>query len=96
MRFCDLFKPYSPEIHGDIEKYLEEHDGFQTDNLFQGSKYFFKIKDMELIVPKQTIIRMDQSPIPDLSYFVNSNYQLESMGRGIENMSLVGAEKGSV
>ena len=33
------------------------------------------------------------SPIPDIGYFVNSDYLLESRGHGRQNMSLMGAKK---
>ena len=46
MSFEDLFKPYSPEIKGDLETYLRKHDGTMADNFFHGLQYFFIIKDM--------------------------------------------------
>lgn len=94
MSFDDLFKPYSPEIRGDLEEYLRQHDGFSADNLFRGPEYFFIIKERGFIIPNVTCVRVDQSPIPDVGYFVNSDYLLESYGAGEYNMSLVGAEKG--
>jgi len=94
MNYYDLFKPYSPEIRGDLEAYLREHDGSSADNLFCGPEYFFVMKDKGWIVPNQTWIRVNQSPIPDISYLVNSEFMLESRGRGEENMSCVGAPKG--
>lgn len=96
MGFLDLFKPYSPEIRGNLEDYLLEHNGVISgaDNLFLGPKYFFILKDKGLIVPVTTWVRVDLSPAPDISYFVNRDFMLESQGRGIINMSCVGAEKG--
>ena len=94
MDFQDLFKPYSPEVRGDLEKYLIECDGGNAVNNFYGPEYFFKIKDKGFMVPEMTYIRVNQSPIPDLVYFVNSNFLLESRSIGEHNMSCVGAEKG--
>ena len=89
-----MVKPYSLEIRGDLEAYLREHDGSFADNLFYGSEYFFVIKDKGWIVPGATWIRVNQSPVPDISYVVNSDFMLESNGRGKENMSCVGATRG--
>lgn len=94
MDIRDLFKPYSPKIRGDLGEYLREHDGRSADNLFYGPKYFFIIKNKGWMVPNMTHIRVDQSPIPDISYFINSDYLLESRGHGHQNMSLMGAKKG--
>ena len=94
MDYNDLFKPYSPEIRGDLEEYLREHDGSCADNLFYGPDYFFVIKDKGIMIPEFTHIRVDQSPAPDVGYFVNSDYLLESRGHGQQNMSLMGAKEG--
>ncbi|MEN9626308.1 MAG: hypothetical protein RL557_636 [archaeon] len=94
MSFEDLFKPYSPQLRGELENYLREHDGTTADNLFHGPEYFFIIRDRGFLIPGSTFIRVDQSPVPDVGYFVNSDYLLESKGVGKPNMSLVGAEKG--
>jgi hypothetical protein len=94
MDFFDMFKPYSPKIRGDLEKYLKEFDGSQADNLFHGSEYFFVIKDKGWMIPNLTFIRVNRSPAPDAGYFVNSDFMLESRGIGELNMSLIGAEKG--
>jgi hypothetical protein len=94
MSFEDLFKPYSPKIKGDLETYLREHDGTIADNLFRGPQYFFIIKEKGLITPLLTCIRVNQSPIPDVCYFVNADYLLESAGPGEYNMSARGAKKG--
>ncbi len=84
---------YSPEM-GDLEDYLRSHRGGCADNLFYGSEYFFVMKERGWIVPGQTGIRVDESPIPDASYFVNSDFMLESRGGGTENMSCMPAKKG--
>lgn len=94
MSFDDMFKPYSPEIWGDLEKYLVERDDSQTDNLFLGPKYFFVIKKKGLMIPGSTFVRVNMSPIPDICYFVNSDFLLESFGTGNPNMSAMFAEKG--
>lgn len=94
MNYYDLFKPYSPKIRGKLEDYLRGHNGFQVDNLFSGIRYFFVIKNKGLMIPGNTWIRVNLSPIPDISYFVNSDFMLESYGRGHPNMSCEGAEKG--
>ncbi|HEA46403.1 MAG TPA: hypothetical protein ENH99_01335 [Candidatus Pacearchaeota archaeon] len=94
MDFLDLFKPFSPEIRGELEEYLKDCASGCADNLFQGTKYFFIIKDKGLMIPDITFVRVNQSPSPDVGYFVNSDYLLESGGQGQENMSLVGAKKG--
>lgn len=90
----DLFKPYSPEIRGDLEEYLAERELAMADNLFFGPEYFFEIRDRKLMIPGVTSLRIDRSPIPDLGYFVNSDFLLESAGEGPQNMSLMGAKKG--
>jgi len=94
MDFRDLFKPYSPEIRGDLEAYLREYNGSSADNMFCGLKYFYVIKDKGWMVPGQTWIRVNQSPVPDIAYVVNSDFMLESHGQGEHNMSCVGATKG--
>lgn len=94
MNFKDLFKPYSPKIRGDLEKYLREHDGVNAGNLFHGPQYFFIIKEKGLMIPHSTSIRVSQNPIPDACYFVNADYLLESRGLGEYNMSAMGAKKG--
>ncbi|MBS3088646.1 hypothetical protein J4402_02590 [Candidatus Pacearchaeota archaeon] len=95
MNFKDFFRPYSPEIRGNLEEYLRQHDGTSADNLFHGPEYFFIIRDRRLMVPDLTCVRVDQSPIPDILYFVNSDYLLESSGSGEDNMSLMWAKKGT-
>jgi|SRR3989344_3105340 len=94
MGFDDVFKPYSPKIHGDLEEYLREHDGTRADNAFFGPRYFFVMKKRGLIVPRATWVRVNQSPLPDIAYFVNSDFLLESQNQGPENMSCMGAKKG--
>ena len=94
MSFEDMFKPYSPEIRGDLEEYLRSCKKGCADNLFYGAEYFFEIKKRNLIIPRLTCLRVGQSPAPDISYFVNDGYQLESRGYGNSNMSLIGAKKG--
>ena len=94
MNFNDEFKPYSLRIRGDLLDYLRSHDGSTTDNHFCGSRYFFVIQRRELIIPELTCVRVGQSPVPDILYFVNSDGKLESRGVGEYNMSCVGAKKG--
>lgn len=94
MRFNDLFKPYSPEIRGDLVDYLRDREEGCADNLFYGPEYFFKIRDRGLIIPELTCVRVSQNPLPDCRYFVNRDYFLESRGCGDYNMSCVSAEKG--
>jgi len=94
MSFNDLFKPYSPEIIGNLEDYLKEYNGLGADNLFYGAEYFFIMKDKGFLVPYPTCIRIDLSPAPDQRYFANSDFLLESRGHGKWNMSMIGAKKG--
>jgi len=94
MSFNDLFKPYSPEIRGNLEEYLKAHNGRDADNLFYGAEYFFIMKDKGFLIPYSTCIRIDLSPAPDQSCFVNSDFLLESRGHGKLNMSMIGAKKG--
>lgn len=89
-----MFKPYSPEIKGDLEEYLKRCERGGADNLFYGAEYFFEIKDKGLIIPGATCLRVNQSPVPDIEYFVNDNYLLESRGHGHQNMSLMEAKEG--
>src|SRR3989344_3603121 len=92
--FNDMFKPYSPEIRGDLEEYLRTHEGFGVDNLFFGPEFFFVIKDKGWMVPRLTCVRVNRSPIPDLFYLVNEEFALESSGQGRYNMSCIGAKEG--
>lgn len=94
MDFQDLFRPYSPKIRGDLEEYLREHDGTTASNYFYGPRYFFVIKEKGIIIPGTTFLRVSQSPVPDVGYFVNSDYLLESQGLGEYNMSFMGAKRG--
>jgi hypothetical protein len=94
MRSEDLFKPYSPELRGNLEKYLREYNGLTASNHFFGPEYFFIIKNKGLMIPVFTWLRVGHSPAPDRGYFVNSDYLLESRGSGEPNMSLVPAGKG--
>ena len=94
MNIADMFKPYSPEIRGDLEKYLREYDGSSADNQFYGPEHFFIIKDRLWMIPGMTHLRVFRSPIPDIGYFVNSDFLLESRGIGAPNMSYMGAERG--
>jgi len=90
----DDFKPYSYKTHGNLEDYLKTHHGSSADNRFLGPNCFFIIKRKGLMIPGFTYVRVDRSPVPDISYFVNSDYLLESSGTGEWNMSCIGAEKG--
>jgi hypothetical protein len=94
MCFDDSSRPYSFELRGDLEEYLRQRDEMGADNLFFGSDHFFEIKEKGFMMLGLTWIRVDQSPIPDLAYSVNSDYMLESRGSGHQNMSLMGAEEG--
>jgi hypothetical protein len=94
MTFEDPFASYSPETRGDLIEYLREYDGTMACSLFHGPEYFFEIRDRGLLVPWATCLRVNQSPAPDIGYFVNANYQLESRGQGHWNISLMGAKKG--
>jgi len=94
MNFDDLFKPYSPELRGDLLEYLKTHHGGSAGNNFSGPEYFFIIRDKGLLVPLHTIVRVSRSPVPDWAYLVNSDSLLESNGPGDYNMSMMGAPKG--
>ncbi len=89
-----MFKPYSKELKGDLEAYLKERFRGQADNMFYGSEHFFEIKDLGLIRPGISYVRVNMSPIPDTGYMINENYLLESTGQGNFNMSLMGAKEG--
>jgi hypothetical protein len=86
--------PYSLEIHGDLGEYLWNCSETCVDNLFSGPKYFFAIRDSGLMIPLRTFVRVGLSPIPDLLYFVNQNFWLESNGGGEHNMSAILAKRG--
>ncbi len=89
-----VIKPYSPKIRGELEEYLREHDGSNVSNLFFGPKYFFIIRDKGLMIPELSLVRVSQSPAPDIAFFVNSDYLLEGYGSGEYNMSCIRASKG--
>lgn len=93
-RFIDMFAAYSPEKKGDLLEYLKSCDENSVDNLFSGPDDFQKIVDLGVIVPGITVVRIDQSPAPDLIYFVNEKYLLESRRQGKYNMSAMAAEAG--
>ena len=90
-----MFKPYSPEIHGDLEEYLRRHNGGNADNLFHGVRYFMIIKEKGWMIPRVTYVRVDRSPIPDICYVVDSKFMLQGSGIEKDNMSLIDAERGS-
>lgn len=94
MKFEDLFKPYTPETHGDLIVYLRTHDGLRADNLFRGPRDFFVIKDLGLITPLVSSLRVDRSPIPDLGYLINEDFLLEGSSDDSYNMSMVSAKRG--
>ncbi len=93
--FDDMFKPYSKQRCGDLGTYLLECENGGADNLFSGSEHFFAIRDLDIIIPKFTSVRVNQSPIPDLHYIVTDNFELRSFGRSNYNMSLMGAAEGT-
>jgi len=84
---------YSPETKGDLEEYLRTTAGPEMDNLFEGTEYFIIIKEKGLLEPGSTMFRVNNSPLPDVVYFVNDDYLLESRG-GSSNMSTMDAKKG--
>lgn len=94
MEDFDPFKPYSLETRGDLKKYLRDYDGTMADNMFFGEKYFFVMREQGFLIPFLTTLRVDRSPVPDLVYFVNEDFMLESRGTTAHNMSAVGAKKG--
>jgi hypothetical protein len=94
MGWENMFRPYSPEQHGELEAYLLERYENDVDNLFRGEQPFFAMKERGLLVCNTSVLRIDRSPIPDLLYVVNENYLLESRGEGNQNMSATGAPAG--
>ncbi|MCD4771600.1 hypothetical protein K8R30_04280 [archaeon] len=52
------------------------------------------MKEENLLVPFQTFLRINLSPVPDITVFVNETFMLESNGTGDYNMSQMGAKKG--
>ena len=86
--------PYSFEFYGDLERYLIDRNMTSTENLFFGFSDFFEIKKRGFLIPNITLIRVNDSPIPDKTYFVNKHFLLESKSEGEYNMSSVGAAKG--
>ena len=90
----DVLGPYSPETMGDLKEYLRECERKRLDNLFYGEAPFFAIKDLGVIIPEATSVRVDQEFIPDIEYFVNPSFMLESIGTGPHNMSSMEAVRG--
>ncbi len=86
---------YSPERKGPLLEYLRRSTFGEFDNSFKGLEYFFIIKDMNLILPNITSLRVNMSPIPDLAYYVNEDFMLQSSGPGDYNMSCMGAVAGT-
>jgi len=62
--------------------------------MFFRPEYFFVLRDKGLLVPDISVVRVNRSPAPDIGYFVNLDFLLESHGEGRNNMSFVGAKKG--
>lgn len=89
-----MFKPYDPKIRGPLEDYLRIHDGFTTHNLFRGPKYFIIIRNNGWLQPLVSWVRVNQSPIPDITYWITEHLELQSNGPGEYNMSCMGAKKG--
>jgi hypothetical protein len=92
--FSDMFAPYSPEKKGDLLEYLKSHDGSDADNLFHGPEHLQQIIDLGIVWPGYSIIRVNNSPAPDMMYFVNQENLLESTGQSEYNMSAMSAPKG--
>jgi len=90
----EAVEPYSKESMGDLRAYLEKRDGSSCDNFFLGSDSFFEIRDLGIMVPGGTSVRVSQSPVPDRNYFVNADFVLESRGTGEINMSCIGGDAG--
>jgi hypothetical protein len=86
--------PYSEKDYGDLIGYLRGHSDGNPDNLFFGSKNFYEIRDNGLLLPNWSMVRLDNSIVPDFCYFVNNDFLLESRGSGDFNMSAIGGEKG--
>ena len=85
---------YSKERNGTLENYLKEFDGVRCDNLFYGPKSFNLMRDLNLLIPDKTWIRLFSNMGPDKGYIVNSDFRLESNGSKCYNMSLIAGEKG--
>lgn len=94
MNYEDQFKPYTPEIRGDLVEYLRGCEFHRISNLFNGPKYFLEMREKGLLIPRISFIRVNQSPIPDIGYIVNNELLLESDGPGRYNMSMMFAENG--
>lgn len=94
MSNADYYKPYSQEIRGDLFTYIKTQIEGNAVPYFSGFEDFFKIIALGLIKPTHTAIRISRSPAPDIVYFVNNEFMLESRGTGEYNMSAMGAEKG--
>ncbi len=92
--YVDNFKPYSHELKGDLVDYLMACENADVSNLFSGVEDFFEIKKRKLLIPGRTCLRIDQSPVPDIVYFVNEDFLLESRGSKDYNMSAISAKKG--
>ncbi len=83
-------RPFSPETHGSIIDYVRERDHQSVDNLFFGPDPYFALKEANLLVPDQTTLRVNRSPIPDIAYLVDDNLRSRPA-----NMSLMDAEEGT-
>ncbi len=82
-----MFRPYSPETHGDLRNYITSREDEGAENLFSGPEHFLELKEQGLLLPGLTTLRVDQSPLPDKTYTVTSTYQLEGRTMG-QNMSV--------
>lgn len=85
---------YNPEKHGNLIDYLLERISGVTSNLFLGPEHFLKIRDLDLMIPNISMVRISIGFTPDIIYTINNDFLLEGSGSKKYNMSTRNAKKG--
>lgn len=69
---------YNPKRDGDLEKYLQTHDGRATFSLFHGIKWFYTLRDSGLFLPDYSVVRlMWNLGRHDEHFWVTEDYKLQ-------------------
>lgn len=91
---CLIDGAYNPKRDGEIKSFLIKCQRERRENLFYGINPFVVMKESNLLVPNHTLICIDNIQNPDVQYFVNQDFLLESNPLYQNNLSLRNANKG--
>jgi hypothetical protein len=71
---------YNPQRDGDLDKYLEVHNGRSCFPLFHGIKWFYTLRDNGLFLPDFSVVRlMWNMGRGDEHFCLTQDYKLEGM-----------------